>query len=106
MAQNKSNPPVDKDLARVDNLAQGAPGYTKQGGPRGGPGVPDVDPDQELPYVMRPVLASPSVSSDRAGAALNIQTVAAGDRARTLSLRFNLGCLPLSRLPILSGVSP
>ena len=23
-----------------------------------------------------------------------------------LSLRFNLGCLPLSRLPILSGVSP
>jgi hypothetical protein len=73
MAQNKSNPPVDKDLARVDNLAQGAPGYTKQGGPRGGPGVPDVDPDQELPYVMRPVLASPSVSSDRAGAALNIR---------------------------------
>jgi hypothetical protein len=81
--QNSSTPGVDPALEKVDNVSVPLHGYGKVQGTRGGPGVAGVEGGPR-PGNRTPVIARTSVDSDPAGAALRIQTVAAGDRARTI----------------------
>jgi hypothetical protein len=78
--QNSSTPGVDPDLTHVDNVAVPLTSYEHLR-PRAGK---DDTEGYARPGNKSQVLARTSVSTDRAGAALRIQTVAAGDRARTL----------------------
>jgi hypothetical protein len=80
-AQNsKSNPPAD--LGHVDNVSVPLTSYTAGSTPRQGKSDAVEGPP---PGHRQQVLARTSLSTDRAGASLRIQSVLAGDRARTIA---------------------
>jgi hypothetical protein len=82
MAQNSSsNPPIDPALKTVDNVSDVPLTAYEHLRPRQGKSGAVEGPP---PGHRQQVIARTSVSTDRAGASLSIQTVAAGDRARTL----------------------